>query len=399
MNAQRPLCLCCGVVIGVYEPVIVIEHKQARRTSLGREPELARRASTLLFAHSGCAPPDWHDGEWAARVPPATGSVRRPESSGNSAPGASAARAIGSGRLNGAGPAKRNGRPSGRPPSAAANGLTADSGPRTIVSGSGVSLLDADPELRRSLNGNERAAASRMMLPIHTIAAARSDIAALLAEASVIGLFVVEGMLSQRLRIGDQLSLRLLGPGDLCVSGQPRSALPIRYGCIGTAATKVALLDQKLLSGACRWPGITAGLLRRMAQQTEASAVHLAIAQLPRANDRLLAIMALLAGRWGQVTSDGTMIPLALTHASLGELIGSSRPTVTIALSHLARHGHLLKHDHGWLLPHQPRDAGQNRPRSADQRAPHRHCALTPTRQKHDFRNSPRRAVATAGCV
>lgn len=311
MKAQRPLCLICGVVAGVYEPVIVIEHREARKTSLAREPELVHRADTLLLAHSCCIPADSHDREWTTTVRPATGRDRRQRSGSQQ---------------------------------------------RAIPSGSGVSLLEADPEIGRLLTAKERDAASRMMLPVHTVARDHSDIRTLLAEASAIGLFVLEGMLFQRLTVSHRLTLRLLGPGDLYLpSEQPQTVLPMQLGWIGTAATSLALLDQELLSAARRWPGITVGLLTRMAQQTERGAVQLAVAHLPRATERLLAIMALLAERWGHATPDGTIIPLALTHETLGGLTGSRRPTVTIALSQLAQHDHLLKHDRGWLLRHQPR--------------------------------------------
>jgi CRP/FNR family transcriptional regulator, cyclic AMP receptor protein len=222
-----------------------------------------------------------------------------------------------------------------------------------------VSLLEADPEMDRLLTGKERAAARRVMLPVHTVAREHFDIRTLLAEAGAIGVFVLEGTLFQWLKINDRLTLRLLGPGDLFIpSTELQAALPMQFGCIATAATRVALLNERALSAARRWPHMTATLLGHMAGQTERVAVQLAIAHLPRIDQRLLAIMALLAERWGQVTPDGTVIPVALTHETLGGLIGSRRSSVTVALSRLAKHGHLLKHERGWLLRHpalQPR--------------------------------------------
>jgi hypothetical protein len=87
------------------------------------------------------------------------------------------------------------------------------------TSGSRVSLLEADPEMGRLLTAKERAAARRVMLPVHTVARDRCDIGTLLAEAGAIGLFVLEGMLFHSLRINDHLTLRLLGPGDLFIPG------------------------------------------------------------------------------------------------------------------------------------------------------------------------------------
>src|SRR5512142_7361 len=101
MTAQRPHCLCCGVVIGVYEPVIVIEHEQARRTALAREPELVHQADTLLFAHGSCAPPDWRNGEWSTILAGVSGRARRPQSRSRSAIQTAAASVI---RVNGVEP-------------------------------------------------------------------------------------------------------------------------------------------------------------------------------------------------------------------------------------------------------------------------------------------------------
>jgi hypothetical protein len=39
---QVPRCACCDDVIGVYEPVVVVEDGGARKTSYAAEPELAR---------------------------------------------------------------------------------------------------------------------------------------------------------------------------------------------------------------------------------------------------------------------------------------------------------------------------------------------------------------------
>lgn len=212
----------------------------------------------------------------------------------------------------------------------------------------------------RLLTSRERAAASRVMLPVHTVESGGSDIGTLLVETRAIGLFVLEGLLFQWLRINDRLTLRLLGPGDLFMpSNEPPAALPMQFACVATAATRLAVLDHQALTAARRWPHMTAALLGHMAQQTERVAVQLAIAHLPRIDERLLAIMALLAERWGHVTPDGTIIPLALTHETLGGLIGSRRPSVTIALSGLDKRGRLLKHDRGWLLRHQPGNAAR----------------------------------------
>jgi len=231
------------------------------------------------------------------------------------------------------------------------------SGSQQRTSRSHISLLDADPGMGHLLTAKERAAASRVMLPVHTVARDHCDIGTLLAEAGAIGLFVLEGMLFQSLKINHRVTLRLLGPGDLFIpSKEPQAVRPVQLACIATAATRLALLDEQALNEARRWSHVTARLLGHMARQTERVAVELAIAHLPRVEERLVAIMALLAQAWGELTADGTVIPLALTHETLGGLVGARRPSVTIALGALAKHGHLLKHERGWLLRHQPVD-------------------------------------------
>jgi hypothetical protein len=95
-------------------------------------------------------------------------------------------------------------------------------------------------------------------------------------------------------------------------------------------------------------------LFIHMAEQSERAAAHIAISQLPRVEERLMAMMWLLAERWGYVTEAGTVVPLALTHETLGELIGSRRPTVTLALGKLTQRGALGKDDRGWLIVGSP---------------------------------------------
>jgi hypothetical protein len=85
------------------------------------------------------------------------------------------------------------------------------------------------------------------------------------------------------------------------------------------------------------------------------------ICQLPRVDERLLALMWLLAESWGQVTPAGTLLPIALTHAALGGLIGARRPTVTLALGNLTAAGVIRRQPRGWLLlgsPHELATAG-----------------------------------------
>jgi hypothetical protein len=48
-----PVCALCGLRIGVYEPMVVIEAQSTRTTSLLREPGL--RSENVPLVHSQCA--------------------------------------------------------------------------------------------------------------------------------------------------------------------------------------------------------------------------------------------------------------------------------------------------------------------------------------------------------
>src|ERR1044072_3540550 len=85
-----------------------------------------------------------------------------------------------------------------------------------------------------------------------------------------------------------------------------------------------------------RYPEITAGLFDRLSERSLRLATTQAISQLTRVDRRLKALFWHLAERWGRVSGDGVIVPLALTHRILGQLVGARRPTVSTALSELA---------------------------------------------------------------
>jgi hypothetical protein len=119
-------------------------------------------------------------------------------------------------------------------------------------------------------------------------------------------------------------------------------------------ASRVALFGGEVLAAFRRWPALAAGFHARMGEQAERLAVQLAICQLPRVEERLLALMWWLAESWGRVTSVGTLLPLAMTHDVLGALVGARRPTVTLAIGELVERGAIARQDRGWLLLEAP---------------------------------------------
>jgi hypothetical protein len=135
------------------------------------------------------------------------------------------------------------------------------------------------------------------------------NVDALLVEEGAFGALVLGGILYRRITVNDRVALRLLGADDLYLPAvESGSALLTDSSCSATAGTRRAPLGNEMLTAACRWPRIVAGLLTHAAEQSEWVAVQLAISHLPRVEERLLAIMPLLAERWGYVTPAGTVI-------------------------------------------------------------------------------------------
>jgi CRP/FNR family transcriptional regulator, cyclic AMP receptor protein len=225
---------------------------------------------------------------------------------------------------------------------------------RSPSSGSTIRLLAAAPDLADFLTPEEREEAERIALPVVRLEGPL-DIAELLESANAFAALVIDGMLLRQLRIGEQPTLRIFGPGELVATGAtPTSMLVVQSESRAVDPTHVAMIGIEFLAGAHRWPRLIAGLQSRMADGQERLAMQLAICQLPRVQDRILAMLWLLAESWGRVTSAGTSLSLSLTHEALGALVGARRPTVTLALRELTERGALVHQDRSWLLLEPP---------------------------------------------
>jgi CRP/FNR family transcriptional regulator, cyclic AMP receptor protein len=217
-----------------------------------------------------------------------------------------------------------------------------------------VRLLAVARDLADFIAVEEREQAERIALPVREVSGP-VELAALFRAANAFASLVVDGMLLYQMRIGEQPGLRVVGPGEIVsIPGAPRSTLVDKSSCRAVGVTQLAFLGVEFLAAARRWPSLIAGLQSRTADGTERLATQLAICQLPRVQDRLLAMLWLLAESWGHVTASGTTLSLSLTHESLGALVGARRPTVTLALRELAEQGALVHQDRGWLLLQAP---------------------------------------------
>ena len=124
-------------------------------------------------------------------------------------------------------------------------------------------------------------------------------------------------------------------------------------------------------------------------QRSRNLAVNMAIVHQARVDVRLQMLLWHLAGRWGRVRSDATVLPLRLTHTLLADLVAARRPTVTSALTDLARRGLIRSHGDSWMLfgeaPVELLDVRRDRRGRARaslrawRRAPEKPCTSTPT--------------------
>jgi len=213
-----------------------------------------------------------------------------------------------------------------------------------------VSIVDVDRALVARLDARELDLAQRYAGVVRApVPSGPWDPSSMLSECGGgLGILILDGMVSREASFATGVALEILGPEDLIA---PSARADVRWTVVRPLT--VAVLDPTFAQVAARLPGLSVALLDRAHARSNRLAVQLAIAALPRVEDRLLGLLSLLAERFGHVGVDGVHLPLPLTHAVLGLLIGARRPTITLAVSALRERGALARTERGgWLLPH-----------------------------------------------
>jgi CRP/FNR family cyclic AMP-dependent transcriptional regulator len=219
-----------------------------------------------------------------------------------------------------------------------------------------ASLFDVDPELGETLDPRHLTEArARAIVAVVDVPSGPWSPAPIGEMASrPFGLLIVDGMLVRELLLAGSTMTELLGPGDLVDFRDPDDALlPVLTRWSVPERAEVAIVDDRILAMLRTWPVVGRILLERAGRRAGRLVAHRAIAQLPRVDQRLLAFFGHLAEYWGRVGTAGVVIPLQLTHETLGRLIGARRPTVSLALKELSASGMLERRGDGaWLLSH-----------------------------------------------
>jgi hypothetical protein len=229
-----------------------------------------------------------------------------------------------------------------------------------VVSGSVVPdapglchVLREDPELAEAIPDERRQQAIEQCTTRQLHVAAGRGVSQAIGRGGL-GLLVLDGLLIRRVGIDGRFGAELLGEGDLLRPWQDDShspLLPLETGWSIVEPTRMALLDDNFVQQYIAiFPRLASALVARATERSRNLAVNMAIVHQARVDVRLHMLFWHLAERWGRVRSQGTVLPLRLTHALLADLVAARRPTVTSALSELARQGLVRSTGDEWLL-------------------------------------------------
>ena len=225
-----------------------------------------------------------------------------------------------------------------------------------------VCLLDGLPDAAAMLSESElpRARAELMAPLIDRPEGPWATPPAAAFDPLALGVLVVDGLIARHVHLGATTTTELVGRGD--VLGPPDNdrepAFPTGIEFTVLNHARVALLDRDVTAAVCRWQPVVKLIVMAAVRRSFGLAELLAVSHLRRVDDRLLVLLWHLAYRFGTVGPDGVSVPLKLTHATLGRVVGAQRPSVTTALRKLEADGRVTRRPGGgWLLHgEQPKD-------------------------------------------
>jgi CRP/FNR family cyclic AMP-dependent transcriptional regulator len=217
-----------------------------------------------------------------------------------------------------------------------------------------VRVLEADRELSLRIAPEQLTEArKRLVAPVRCLSPGVCEVPDD-NQHGHLGYLILDGLVAHDLVLAGNTSTELLGEGDVIEPSPPAGDdLLVHYRVFWhvLSPARLAILDGTFARALVQWPQVIATLLERAGRRTLRMEVHQALLQLSPVESRLLVLFWHLAERWGRVSRDGIILPLALTHQVLGQLVGCRRASVTTALKSLARSRAVVRMaDGGWLL-------------------------------------------------
>jgi hypothetical protein len=224
-----------------------------------------------------------------------------------------------------------------------------------------VRLIDEDPDLFAALPPKGLLdARARALAPVIRLERGpwSADVSEVCDEESCFGLLVLDGLLIHSVVVVHEPRSEIVGPGDVLRPWQQTrevASVPFAAHWHVVHTARLAILDNRFLAFAARWPKLMSAILERSVRRSHWLSLQLAITDLRRVDDRLMLFFWHLADRWGRMGPEGVTVPLPVTHDVLAQLVCAQRPTVTSALKRLSDRGQIRRRsDKTWLLAPDP---------------------------------------------
>jgi CRP-like cAMP-binding protein len=203
-----------------------------------------------------------------------------------------------------------------------------------------VPLLEVDPDIGMGLDERARPLLRKLLLVqliLLGVGVVGADGTAALDGWAV----VLDGVLVRRVSVWGRGSVELLGPGDVLLpaAADTLASHPAATTWRTLTPTRLGRFDGDAFDLIHRYPVLGAALTRRVVERSQALATRLAIVQMPKLEDRLVAVLWQLADRWGHVNGNHVHIGLRVSHALLAELVSAQRPPISLAMGRLIREG------------------------------------------------------------
>lgn len=174
-------------------------------------------------------------------------------------------------------------------------------------------------------------------------------------HTGTLGLLVLDGFLLREVSLAGGTSAELTGPGDVLRPWDDETVeapLPAEPSWTALTPVTLALLDRDFIQQAATWPDLLVEVGSRLIHRARCQSALLAISHIPRLDPRLLALLWHVADRFGHVEDGGVVMPLRLTHETIGCLVGARRPSVSRSLHRVASSGWIAPRPAGgwWLV-------------------------------------------------